>query len=388
MRWLIAKSRFFRAAGGLWLFIVLGLIASTRAQTDQPTPAPQPVRLPPAFGGTPLSYQIQAEASYVASCGDLVKSAAWARKVNAEAVALEIQNSISYVDAYFKRRELNRTWRAKENPNYLESEKRRQEVLKRRVETQYQDLLRGDVTSPLNWLLRELSDPVVAYHYLPAGQTLVHASLDRAITPRDLEQIRLTDGGSKASRLVFAAADGKPLERHWPIGLRGPECALARENYQRAMDEVVAEIKQKGPASYESQTKAMQSVNALFVALDDAYPKERRKDPAEFLTYATAKRYLQSLLATTHRVLNAHDARLLDGGLSFQGDSLVGLLQHMYQAGLEFAPPEPGGEGVYKTLFQNLRALYMIIGPDRAAADVKPAQDGAFGNDKGKPVGQ
>jgi hypothetical protein len=93
------------------------------------------------------------------------------------------------------------------------------------------------------------------------------------------------------------------------------------------------------------------------------------------------------LLATTHRVLNVHDSRILDGGLSFQGDSLVGLLQHMYQAGLEFAPPEPGGEGVYKALFQNLRALYMTIGPDRAAADVRPAQDGAFGDDKGKPVG-
>jgi hypothetical protein len=343
--------------------------------------------LPPAFGGTPLSHQIQAEASYVASCGDLVKSAAWARKVNAEAVALEIQNSIAYVDAYFKRRELNRDWRHKENPNHLESEKRRQEVLKRQVETQYQDLLRGDVTSPLNWLLRELSDPVVAYHYLPPGQTLIHASLDRAITPGDLTQIRLTDGGSKASRLVFSAADGKPLEHHWPLGLRGPECAPARENYQRAMDEIVAEIKRKGPASSENQTRVVQNVNALFVALEDAYPKERRRDPAEFLTYATAKRFLQSLLATTHRVINSNDSRALDGSLSFQGDSAIGLLQHMYQAGLEFAPPEPGGEGVYKNLFQNLRALYMTIGPDRPAADVQPAQEGAFGNDKGKRVG-
>ena len=69
--------------------------------------------------------QIEAEAQYVAAYGDMVESVAIARKINAQAVALEIQNSIDYVDAYFKRRELNRQWRAKENPNYLESEKHR-----------------------------------------------------------------------------------------------------------------------------------------------------------------------------------------------------------------------------------------------------------------------
>ena len=68
----------------------------------------------------------------------------------------------------------------------------------------------------------------------------------------------------------------------------------------------------------------------------------------------------------------------MSGGLRFQGDSVVGLVEHMYQNGLEFAPPEPGGEGTYKTLFQNLRSLYMKIGPNRAAVDVRPAREGGF----------
>ena len=86
-----------------------------RAQSDQ---APQHVVLPPAFGGTPLSHQIHAEAAYVAAYGDMVKSVAMRRKINAQAVALEIQNLVAYVDAYFKRREINREARAKEDPSY------------------------------------------------------------------------------------------------------------------------------------------------------------------------------------------------------------------------------------------------------------------------------
>ena len=57
---------------------------------------------------------------------------------------------------------------------------------------------------------------------------------------------------------------------------------------------------------------------------------------------------------------------------------MIGLLQHMYQNGLEFASPEAGGEGIYKDLFQHLRLLYTRIGPNRPEADVQPAAEGAF----------
>ena len=58
----------------------------------------------------------------MAAYGDMVESVAMARRINAQAVALEIQNSVAYVDAYFKRREINRDRRAKEDPNYMERE--------------------------------------------------------------------------------------------------------------------------------------------------------------------------------------------------------------------------------------------------------------------------
>jgi hypothetical protein len=46
---------------------------------------------------------------------------------------------------------------------------------------------------------------------------------------------------------------------------------------------------------------------------------------------------------------------------------------------VEFAPPQPGGKGAYKTLFQSMRALYMKIGADQAPADAQK---------KGLPAGE
>ena len=72
-----------------------------RAQSENPRGH---IILPPARGGTALSFQIQAEAEYLAARGDLAESIAVARKIHAEAFAKEIQNSVDYVDAYFQRR--------------------------------------------------------------------------------------------------------------------------------------------------------------------------------------------------------------------------------------------------------------------------------------------
>jgi hypothetical protein len=89
-------------------------------------------------------------------------------------------------------------------------------------------------------------------------------------------------------------------------------------------------------------------------------------------------------------VVTAHDSYLLGGGLRFQGDSVVGLIQHMYQTGSEFAPPNAGGEGVYKSLFQSLRTLYLNIGPDQSPAEVQKRATGGVspaGNNQDKPAG-
>ena len=85
------------------------LTTGARGQTQRP----DHIFLPRAAGATPLSTVIEAQAKYVAAHGDFLESVATARKIHAEAFALEIENSVRYVDAYFERREKNREWAAK-----------------------------------------------------------------------------------------------------------------------------------------------------------------------------------------------------------------------------------------------------------------------------------
>jgi hypothetical protein len=323
------------------------------------------VILPPAVAGTPLSFQIQAQANYFAAYGDMVESMAIARKINAEATALEIQQSIDAVDAYFKRRELN-----KENRKYeldpQEMEKRRQERMKRNVDELYQKTLEGgDVTRTLNWLLQELAGPTLAYQYLPGGQTLTNSKLDQKLSPDDLKLIRLTDGGGKIKTLIFAAGSGTMLEAHWPFALQAPEFQQFRQPFEAIRDEVVDEARNKGQISYERAKKLQESVIALMVALEAAYPREVRADPEKFLSYITSKRFLQGLWGGVHRATTIKDLSVFSGRLRFQGNGLVALIQHMYGSGLEFAPPEPGGEGVYRKLFHGMRNLYVNIGSEK-----------------------
>lgn len=319
------------------------------------------VILPPAVAGTPLSFQIHAQASYFAAYGDAVESMAVARKINAEATALEIQQSIDAVDAYFKRRELNKAYR-KHKLDPQAQEQRHQKRLRRNVEELYQKTLKGNVTRSLNWLLQELVGPTLAYQYLPGGQTLTNSKLDQKLLPNDLRLIRMTEGGGKIKTLVFAADDGKVLQAHWPFALTAPEFKELRQQFEKTRDAVIYEAGYRGQISYENATKLRECVVALMVALEAAYPKEVRADVSKFVLYITSKRFLQSLWGRVHRATTTKDLSVLSGRLRFQGDGLVALIQHMYGSGLEFAPPEPGSEGVYRKLFHGMRNLYINIG--------------------------
>jgi len=323
-------------------------------------------------GATPASAEILAQSQYVKAQGEYLKSWAIAREINARAVEQELKNWVTHVDAYFKRREINREARAKEEQwNYAENEERRQAMVKRRMEKGFQDLIKsGDLSQQLNWLLRELSGPTLAYQYLPQGQSLTNSKLDLKLLPRDLDQIVLTDGGKGNSRLVYRASEGKVLETRWPLGLRGEAFDNSRQRFEQARDKMVGEIRQrKGDVTHDTRRETMQALETLFETLEQVYTKEVRSQPAEFLEYNTSKNYLRSLLAGVHRALSTNDPSVFDGSLKFQGDSLVALIQHMYQNGAIFAPAQPGGEGVYEKLFAAMRNLYLNLGSEKADAD-------------------
>ena len=107
----------------LWVGMCLVPAAAVSAQDERPR---EHVYLPPVSGATPLSTMIDAQAHYLVAYGDCLESMAIARKIHAEAYQIELRNAVDEVDAYFKRRELNRLWRRKENPDFMEHEARRQ----------------------------------------------------------------------------------------------------------------------------------------------------------------------------------------------------------------------------------------------------------------------
>jgi hypothetical protein len=325
------------------------------------------VRLPPAWGGTPASFQIQAEASYVEAYGDMLQSAAIARKINAQAVALELDNSIAYVKAYFERQRINREERAKLNPDANKMEAIHQKARHDFVVNQVERILRekGDLSETLNWLLGELVGPTLACQYLPQGESLSNSKLDQQLSREDLKMIRLTDGGHKNSRLEFSVADGKVLETHWPWVLRSPEFDGLRNEFDKSRESLLKEAT-AGQVSDKTAKTIYGNVNSFMVTLDEVFPRERRADPKEFLTYASGKHFLSALLANVQRAITTNDQSVFSGRLAFQGKSLVELIQHMYQTGTEFAPPEPGGEAAYRKLLEGMRNLYMNIGPDRS----------------------
>lgn len=358
-------------------FILLAVVAVPAAgQAQTPTIEMRPPR--PGWGATPLSTVIGAQSSYVYAVGTCRLNTAMAREIRARAVEQEIKNAVEYVDAYFKRREINREARAKENPNHWERGKKLMSQHEELLRYRYQELLKaGDetVTDELNWLLRELSGPSLAEEFLFSGAPLSDSRLDTKLQPFEVEQVWLTDGGRKGSQLQFRAASGDTVESRWPPALRSADCASAREEFERARDGTLAALRAgKVPVTPDQQKELMRTLDELFVFLEAAYPKQRRQDPAEFMDYHASKRFLQTLLVQVHRLANSDDTSLFERSASFKGDSVVDLLRHMYQNGFMFARPKPGGDELYRKLFKTMRELYLNVAaeaPMRDAAEKK-----------------
>lgn len=370
MRRALALSAWW-TRGCLEVCLTLGAVCSAQGQTERP----QHIILPPAFGATPLSTVIEAQAKYVAAYGDYLESVATARKIHAEAFAIEIKNAVDFVDAYFKSRELNREWRRKEEKNhYWDTVQRQQKLRKERMEKYFQEVAKGNPAAELNWLLAELSGPTTAIQYLAGRRSL--REFDQKLPQEDREQIWLTDGGKSGQELIFSLAEGQSLKTPWPFALRGPEFDAARAEFEAARDNAENEFRndKEKKVSTETAERLMTAVNQMFVHLEEVYPEgQRTQDTAEFLRYNAARHYLRSLAGQVHRVCSTNDPAFVTGSSRFDGETVMDLLQYLYQRGLAFAKPQPGGERVYRNLLANVRNIYLVLGSETEQRE--PARD-------------
>jgi len=338
--------------------------AQVRDTRDQ---SPGGIYLPLQSGTSLMSANVSAQAEYITSMGDYVESALTARDENAPVGEHEVRDTLEWVSTYFQRRDLNRAFYLKANPNYLGNEQHRQELLKRRITQLFEKTLRGDQTAELNWLLHQLAGMTLPYQYLTGDKdkTLSDAGLDRQLSPEAIHQIVLTDGGYRDGRLLtFRADTAEVLETPWPRALRDDRFDQVRADFENARDQVLARRAQ-GKRDWETEKRLMTACDALCDKFNEIYPREVRVRSTDvYMTYAAGKRFLQALAAGVLRAITTEDQWVFDGRYRFDGHTLMELVQHMCQHGLEFAPCYPGGEGVYRVMFDDLRRIYLRLAAD------------------------
>lgn len=345
-----------------WTIAVLVGMPAVASAQNEPLP-PQHIYLPPTFGATALSTQINAQAAYIAAQGDFLVSASVARRNNALAAEQEMRNAVQWVKTYFERRELNRQYRLKEHPPYLDKEELRHKQTRRRIVDDPYLASKGDPSDDLNWLLEELSAVWLDFKYLPREQALADSEADTHLDLQDIHHIRLTDGSQSSGRqFIFRADEAKPLQTDWPFALQGPEFNELREAFEILRDQVLKESRERGGVSHESQAQLMQAVDLLCDKFNKEYPPERRTESSNtYAIYTNGKRFLRTLASGVYRLIESNDRRAFDGSYRFQGDSLVDLVDHMTSCGLQFAKPEPGDDATYRKLFFGFRHLFTSV---------------------------
>ncbi len=351
--------------------VVLAALESGRAAAQGPDagiPPHQAIFLPPSYGATPMSAQLQAEAAYVAGLGDFLVSQSISRRHHAAAAEHEIRNSLLWVQTYFERKEVNRAFYKKYHPDYLDRQAKQQKQVDRRIEQLPELVLEGDPTDELNVLLERVAGSTLAHDFLSESNPLVDSEFDTPLLTGDTEHVLLTDGGKKGGQqLAFRADDPQLLDERWPLALRGNEFDEVRENFETARDKALQELKEWGKLTPDTERALFDSVDKLTAAFNEAFPYSRRATSEDFLVYRTGKRYVQSLALGVFRLVETSDSRLFDGSYKFTGTSLVQFVGHLCRYGLEFAPPKPGDEGTYEKMFHGLRRLYLHLNDEAVA---------------------
>jgi hypothetical protein len=362
----IRSSTRYRRAGwlGIWILVLstaLVVPASTFAQRQR---VRSHIYLPPTRGATVLSTYIDAQARYVAAMGDCLESQAIARNLHAEALDKELDNAVKWVETYFERRALNRAYRAKENPGYLDRLKKQQAIKQDKVIQLPDEIRRGDVTQELNWMLNRIADTQLAYEAFFGGDDgALSAQIDCPLSPEDAQHIWLKQAGAKhGQNLPFRAADAEVLDEDWPVVFRAPEFQAARRSFEQARDQALKELQTKKQMQWETFKQLRGALDDLKTQLERKYPNSYRESTMRgqdyVLLYLNGQRFLKGMAASVLRALETNRMESFDQSDAFKGDSLFDLIRHMCHRGLVFSEPKAGDESTYQMLFTTMRHVY------------------------------
>ena len=345
--------------------IVLGLVAG--ACFAPSSVAQDRVRghvfLPPSSGATVLSTHMNAAANQALALGDLMESAAIARRINLESDRIAMENSVLWVETYFKRRQLNREYRDAERRDYQESKLLRAQQLHRNVE---QGERYTDPTDRINFMMKRLLADSSAYRTIFLGDIPQLESASMRLSPDDISHILLSQtGGSEGARTIRPGDPGL-VSDGWPKVFSQAEFEFERQAYDQIRTAMLKEIKQ-GELSLETMQAAQATLRLLEERFDEVYVWNDMKHVLDIATFThcreVGEQFFRSQAASILRAFAMDNADMYSRDLQFQGDSLIDLLRHCSQHNLTFASPEPGDESTYTRLYQQLRQLYLEFVP-------------------------
>lgn len=313
-----------------------------------------------------LASRVHAQADLIRSVGEASVDFAAARRIRADAVRAEYQNSYERVHIYWKRRNLGEAERARRR---LDVEARRQRIAGKTWNRlkDYPELISTEISSgtALNFLFYRLSATALAWDPSNPPAELDSDSLNYLRLERDTLhrlQLQQTTG---SSRFVFRADEGVPLRTDWwPYLLRAGEFREQREALQTARQNVIRDA-QDGEMSVNSLKSLEIASVELSTEFRKRFDRERtlRHGIKSFREVREAEQFLQSLDLEIARLQRTGDASVFGGSLRFEaptsGTHLPELLSFMARNGLKFAPAQPGDESAYFSIFQQLRDYYL-----------------------------
>jgi hypothetical protein len=306
---------------------------------------------------------IESQAKLIEEQGDFLESAA--RKLNAQAFAREIHNSVEERKAWFERRRIERAGIEEEANMLREANERR---MKRLIENGFSQVLdKPDPSAELNWLLAKLCGPAMAIQHMTDPTTI--ADLGCILTDDMKEQIRLSDAGPEGSRLIFRLSDGRSMQTDWPPGLYRKEFLVLRRDFESARDDLLRDVEETGRASEKTRDRIEKALDGLSATLEEVFPWYDRHRPLVSCQYDGARQFIKSLASQFQCATNSSDHAAFSGGLRFQGKTVLNLIRHLYETGTIFAPPKPGAERAYRSLAMRFYNIYVELVSKRPAAN-------------------
>ena len=335
--------------------------------------------------GTALSARVHAQADLIRSTGEATVDLAAARRIRADAMKAETQNAVQRVEAYWNIRRINEEERAKRK---IDPETRRRRTNSRTWQKLrlHPDVSESQINSgkALNFLMYRLSATALAWDPSDPPTDFDSATLAYLSLPPDILhhlQLQQTTGNS---HFVFRADQGEPLKMDWwPYLLRRDEFQQYRENLVGKRQAVIEDA-----TDGEITVASLEDLEAASVDLSTEFlnrfgrMQQLAGGTASWMECRDARLFLQSLDLEIARLQRTGDASAFDRNLRFNPDEserhLPALVAFMARNGLKFAPPQPGEEQAYFTVFQLLRDFYLAYDDeDEGIQDPKAKERGA-----------